>query len=267
VLNQNLVDNSTGPRDRPSPAWGLVENRPALFRRRRPSGARRAVNGAFAHRSMPGRSRRPETGWPAGPAGSGRPRGPCFVGEFLTHDTRMSQPSRTWSRAGLKIRRRPWRTMPWPGTRTERPRARRPRRPVWAAIAAQVFYHARERTGQPRPVVRVPLQPEPWFCNNSTGAAPGVPEGLTRNVDEQGLRTTPDELCGRVRRAATVGPVSVLPLDPCWTRASFTIPPRVALPPPAAIRDGMAEAPLRASRLEPQRNATGLASARPALPS
>ena len=88
------MNNSTGPRDRPSPAWGLVENRPALFRRRRPGTqrgrwvwARRAVGDALPHASVPVRPRRPETGWPAGPAGSGRPRGPQFVCEFLTQDT------------------------------------------------------------------------------------------------------------------------------------------------------------------------------------
>jgi hypothetical protein len=54
VPNQKFAKNSTGPRDRPSPAWGLVENRPALFPRRRPSGARRAVKASLAHGSVQG---------------------------------------------------------------------------------------------------------------------------------------------------------------------------------------------------------------------
>jgi len=90
VPNQKFTNNPTGPRDRPSPAWGLVENRPALFRRRRPGTqrgrwvwARRAVKGTLVHGAVPVRSRRPETGWPAGPAGSGWSRGPQFVGEHL----------------------------------------------------------------------------------------------------------------------------------------------------------------------------------------
>jgi hypothetical protein len=49
VLNQKFANNSTGPRERPFPAWGRVENRPAVFRRRRPCGACRAVKGAFVH--------------------------------------------------------------------------------------------------------------------------------------------------------------------------------------------------------------------------
>ena len=110
--NQKPTNSSTGPRDRPSPAWGLVENRPASFRRRRPGTqrgrwvrARRAVKGASGHGAALGRSRRPRpvagnerngypAGWPGthpqggcGPAGSGRSRGPQFVGEFLTHGT------------------------------------------------------------------------------------------------------------------------------------------------------------------------------------
>jgi hypothetical protein len=48
---------------------------------------------------MPRRSRRPETGWPAGPAGAGPSRGPHLVGEFLTHDARERELMRavcTW---------------------------------------------------------------------------------------------------------------------------------------------------------------------------
>jgi len=55
----------------PSDAWRLVENRPALFRRRRPAGARRAVKGILAHGSGQGGNGVPK---PAGPRAQ-RPRG------------------------------------------------------------------------------------------------------------------------------------------------------------------------------------------------
>ncbi len=109
VANQKFVNNFVGPRDRPSPAWSLhprcragTRNRPALLRRHRSSGARRAGGGAFMGVSLLGGPRRPRpvaervrngypAGGPAGPAGSGWPRGPEFVSEFLTQDANIEK--------------------------------------------------------------------------------------------------------------------------------------------------------------------------------
>jgi len=87
VLSWKCSHLFAGPRRRPSPASGLVENRPALRRRRRPCGARRAVEAALPQQSAAWRPRRPGPGWPAGPAGSGRHQGPHLGSGSLTQDT------------------------------------------------------------------------------------------------------------------------------------------------------------------------------------
>jgi len=70
-LNQKFANDSTGPRERPFPAWGLVENRPAVFRRRRPCGARRAVNGAFVPGCRAGEVTASRNRLARGPSGRG----------------------------------------------------------------------------------------------------------------------------------------------------------------------------------------------------
>ena len=74
-VNRKSADNFIGPRDRPSPAWGLVENRPALLRRRRSCGARRAGGGVFPWASCPGGPGVPKPAGPRAQRARGGPEG------------------------------------------------------------------------------------------------------------------------------------------------------------------------------------------------
>ena len=86
VVNQKPSDKFR-PEGLPSDAWVLVENRPALLRRRRPQNRRVAlwnVDLQAFRGPLPTASR---SRLARGSGVSGRPSGPEYVGEFLTQGT------------------------------------------------------------------------------------------------------------------------------------------------------------------------------------